>query len=106
MEDFSNSPNPLGSPKGIDREKWPLRGMFDSLQEAISLADGERYVALGPEGGYSVFRLGELPSGDVESEDRTLWPLESTIVFLPPDYQGEPAKDVFRSGRIGFKYGR
>ena len=103
--DFSTSPNRLGDPKGQARERWTRRGTFSELSEAVAIANtslpGPRYVALGPKGGYSVFRIHETPWGDVESEDIALWPLDETVVFLPPDYLSEPAEEAVRENKSG-----
>ena len=103
--DWRDSPNRLGSSKDPkQRERWSLRGTFQSLGEAVEIAksyDPPRYVAMGPEGGYSVFPRREVPWGDVESEDTTLWPAGETVVFLPPTYEPEPGNKARRVGKIG-----
>ena len=104
-DNFTTSPNRLGDPKGQDRERWTQRGTFSELSEAVANAatslPGPCYVALGPKGGYSIFRIYEFPWGDVESEDTTQWPLDETVVFLPPDFLSEPAEEAVREKKIG-----
>jgi hypothetical protein len=84
------------------RQEWALRGSFADFDEARGIAstlDPPRYVALGPRGGFSIFKMHELPWGDVEGDSAQAWPLEEVVVFLPPGYVPEPATVAFAGRR-------
>jgi hypothetical protein len=82
-----------------DRGKLAFRGVFTEVGEAIAIAessDRPSYVAMGPAGGYSVFKRRELPWGDVEGDSAEAWPLDDVVVFLPPSYASEPGREALK----------
>jgi hypothetical protein len=94
--------------KGPDRQAFAYRGTFVELDEAIAIATSStepRYVAMGPGGGYSVFRMREFPWGDVEGDSAASWPADQVVVFLPPAYGPEPCAEALKAHRIGPRRG-
>ena len=88
--------------KGPDRETFAYRGVFVELGEAIGIAsENLQYVAMGPAGGYSIFRMNELPWGDLEGDSAQAWPLDQVVVFTPPSYTPEPGAEALKADKIG-----
>jgi hypothetical protein len=89
------------------RSEFALRGVFATLEEAKKIAaasyERPRYIAWAPNGRFSIFKMRELPWGDCEGDSAELWPLEQTIVYLPPTYEGELATAALKAAKIGPK---